>query len=566
MSELLANKLSSVRSRHSATSLGSGVALAVTVLVCALALGMLLDWWLDLPRAVRAAFLAIDLSLLVLILVTKVVLPIASAPADDEVALRVEDAHPQFGSRLIAAIQLGRPNAVPAGASAAFVRATIAQAESIARGIDFANVIPTDRTIKLSIAAALAVVLGLTAFALGRRDNVSSDLLARAFLSNTPVPRKTRIDVLSGDFKIGRGETAELRAQARGVIPADGVVEIKFDSGRQQSPRIEAAPGEAATFALKLENVQDSFKYRVKLGDNTSEWRRADVLIPPVVTRLECQQVYPEYTRLGAVARSLGDLSILSGSRLMLKVTANNRIAPNAPSAVKLTNFVHLVNPDNVPDVALSVDPANPTQLTADVPIPPKTSGFSIHLRDVNGLVSKDPAVYRIDLVPDKEPTVRITYPDRKEELVTRIATVEIGFDAADDFGIAKLALKYKIDDGPEQAIPLEIAKAGNPTPKTLHNRFVWPLSKLTPRSTTQPTLEGSTVEYWLEAEDNNNVTGPGRGSSEHYSAKVVSEAEKRAEILARLGASIQDIERAREDQEALHKGLGDIVLERKQE
>src|SRR5207248_1980494 len=156
----------------------------------------------------------------------------------------------------------------------------------------------------------------------------------------------------------------------------------------------------------------------------------------------------------------------------------------------------HLINPDNaVVDVRLQIDAKDPRQLTADVPVPPKTSGFSIHLHDINGLSSKDPAVYRVDLVPDKDPTVRINYPDRKEELVTRVATLEIRFDAADDFGLSKLSLKYRVDDGAEQSIPLDLGPPGSGAPRTLHSRFAWKISKLTPRSTTQPTLEGSVVE-----------------------------------------------------------------------
>src|SRR5207237_1022882 len=132
------------------------------------------------------------------------------------------------------------------------------------------------------------------------------------------------------------------------------------------------------------ENVQDSFWYRLHLGDSTSRWFRADVLAPPVVTRLECLQVYPPYTRLGIVSRSLGDLSILAGSRLILKVSANNPIAPDGPGTP--LNVVHLVNADNAADVRLAVDPKDPRKLAADVPLPPKTSGFSIHLCDTNGL------------------------------------------------------------------------------------------------------------------------------------------------------------------------------------
>src|SRR5438477_11165290 len=106
MSQLLLSKISSVRAKHSTVAIASGLALAVAALVAGLWLGMMLDWWLDLPRWVRAAFLAVDLTLLVVIVVSYIVLPIANGPDDDEIALRVEEANPQFATRLIASIQL----------------------------------------------------------------------------------------------------------------------------------------------------------------------------------------------------------------------------------------------------------------------------------------------------------------------------------------------------------------------------------------------------------------------------------------------------------------------------
>ena len=557
MSDLLVSKLSTVRARHRVVALGTGTSLAVLAFVAALGVGMLLDWWLDLPRVIRAAFLAIDLSLIAYILFRRLILPLIASPDDDAIALRVEDAHPKFASRLIAAVQLSRPQAVGAGASMSFVRATVRQAEAIAGEVDFPRVISTDELTKFSIAAIIALLIGLTGLIAGRKDHVSTDLLSRAFLSNVPVPRKTRIDVTSGDMRLGRGDTATLTATARGVIPVAGSVDIRFSSGRKQSFSIDPTPTDKSNFARPLENVQDSFDYRVKLGDNTTKWFHAEVLTPPIVTQLEVQQVYPAYTRLGAVTRSLGDLSVLSGSRLMLKVTSNNPLRANDSAG----NAVHLLNPTTMPAVKLTVDPKNLRQATADVPVPPKTSGFSILLKDTNGLTSRDPAVYRLDLVPDKAPTVKITYPQRQEELVTRIATLEIGFDAADDFGLSKLSLRYKIDDGKEQSIPLEI---GPNAPRTMHNRYAWKIAKLTPPSATQPTLEGSTIEYWLEAEDNNDVTGPGKGVSEHFSAKVVTEAEKRAEILARVEALRQDMQHGVDDQEKAHLDLGNLILERK--
>ena len=67
-------------------------------------------------------------------------------------------------------------------------------------------------------------------------------------------------------------------------------------------------------------------------------------------------------------------------------------------------------------------------------------------------------------------------------------------------------------------------------------------------------------IEYWLEAEDNNNVTGPGVGTSEHQLARVVSEAEKRADLLNRAGDYLGSISDVAGDQERLNKNLGAII------
>lgn len=55
-------------------------------------------------------------------------------------------------------------------------------------------------------------------------------------------------------------------------------------------------------------------------------------------------------------------------------------------------------------------------------------------------------------------------------------------------------------------------------------------------------------------------MTGPGIGTSEHFTAKVVSDAEKRADLLNRVGDSIGAIGEAANDQEKLNQRLGDII------
>src|SRR3569623_1672127 len=61
MSQILTNKLAALRRKRAmVTTLVAGTA-AVGAVVLLIALTLMLDWWLELPRAVRAGLLAIEL-------------------------------------------------------------------------------------------------------------------------------------------------------------------------------------------------------------------------------------------------------------------------------------------------------------------------------------------------------------------------------------------------------------------------------------------------------------------------------------------------------------------------
>jgi hypothetical protein len=163
---------------------------------------------------------------------------------------------------------------------------------------------------------------------------------------------------------------------------------------------------------------------------------------------------------------------------------------------------------------------------------------------------------------------VRITYPDRKEELITRQATMIVGIDAVDDFEIAKVRLKYRIAPPASEAPGAENATdaAGKvieldlegQAPQRLKRRHEWKIGDFRPLLS-----EGTAIEYWVEVEDNNNVTGPGIGSTEHQLAKVVSESDKRADLLNRAGDYLGSIGDLASDQEKLNKNLGVIIREK---
>src|SRR5207248_7136664 len=199
---------------------------------------------------------------------------------------------------------------------------------------------------------------------------------------------------------------------------------------------------------------------------NDGQSPACDVLtIPrPTVLSMECDQEFPAYTRLKPAHRPLNDLSLLADSKLKLKATATKSLQTAALKFVGAS--VNLQAPllsasapwpvlQNVPMelLPLTVAGGNRTELAGSFTVPPKgLAGFSVLLLDTEGMESKDSAVYRIDTIPDKPPVVRVTYPDRKEEMITRQALMPVAFEVADDFEIARVRLRYKVDTVEEGA------------------------------------------------------------------------------------------------------------------
>ena len=83
--------------------------------------------------------------------------------------------------------------------------------------------------------------------------------------------------------------------------------------------------------------------------------------------------------------------------------------------------------------------------------------------------------------------------------------------------------------------------------------RFDWMLGSL-------KLAPGGIVEYWMEAVDANDVTGPGVGDSEHHVIKVVSEAEKKAEIMNRMDDALSVVNELQDHESKINQNLGDAI------
>jgi hypothetical protein len=207
----------------------------------------------------------------------------------------------------------------------------------------------------------------------------------------------------------------------------------------------------------------------------------------------------------------------------------------------------------------MAVDPTDRTKLSGEIAIPAKdAAGLTLYFVDEDGIESRAAAIYPLVVLPDEPPTIKVLWPDRREELLTREATMLIAFEAKDDYGVARLRLNYAVDwveGGPFKTIDLDI---GNDLPKDVNRRFKWRIGQITPH-----VEEGSVIDYWFEVFDANDFSGPGIGKTEHMQARIVSEAEKRADLANRLSDTMEGLNGVKHGQENVNGQLGEIIFEK---
>ena len=178
-----------------------------------------------------------------------------------------------------------------------------------------------------------------------------------------------------------------------------------------------------------------------------------------------------------------------------------------------------------------------------------------------------------LPLSKNKPPVVVIRTPSEREETVTRRAYIPIGFTATDDFALSALRLHYRVvqkgsesdtaaagenavtavvAENPESVVDLNLGE----NPAAVRGVYRHQLARLTP----QP-LEGDLIEWWLEAVDGNDATGPGKVVTDVYRARVVSEIEKRAELLAKFGEAGSTFNDLAETQQTVNEKLGGAIM-----
>ena len=546
----LKKRLQDLRNRYQMVGIVIGLAMLISAISLLFLFQGLSDWWFDLPWIARAGFLLVDIFLLVLIYRHQLDGALRKRMDLAQTALLVEKKWPKLHQSLISAVELTEGKGYSTRGSPQLVDVMLQQTRAQTVNLNFNDVVPLRQLYRWLLIGATAF-LGTAALAIVTYPS-SLALLERIILFNVPLPTKTIVVAITRDLIIPVGSDVEISARAMGIIPSNGRVTITYAGGTAQEFPVTPLPDKRDTFSFTLHNVQTAFTYSFYLNDGHGAEFNVSAKVPPVITGLECEQVYPDYTGLPPRKLAPTDLSLLVGSHLKLQ----------AKSADPLKSATVVLQ--GIPEpIQATLDPSG-TELEAVIPIPAKDlTGFSIHLLDQANVASTRETVYPIVLVPDNPPKIKILDPQDDHETITLRAKPVIVFEAGDDFALTDLTFNYQIippmasgaQDSPPpsdvQQVSIKIQGGG----KTARYEYTLDVSAQTPAW-----QEGDTVNYWIEAKDNNTVTGPGITKTEHKQFSIISLEAKQTEILDRLKQNAAGIGTLSDTQQKITNDVGEAI------
>ena len=539
---VLRNKLARTRFSILAVELARRLTVTFSFLITLLTSLLFLDLLADLEIETRSLLLFSIITLTAILIIWSLFSLITKWKNDETLALEIERKNKDFDSRLISSIQFAKRKAkFPENAPMSMVHNMILETKDVSKKFNFLKVVnPKALTRATLIFFVIIITSGIWAYS--EKDNIPI-LVKRALGEQIEIPRDTIIVEEPNILRVGIGDNIQMtfKVKSKKTSELKANLNVDYNSGRKITVPLERTENEPDTYIGTIEDVPESFSFDAQIDDAKTKTSSVTAIERPTIKNISATQVYPEFTKQSPTNHVPGDFTFFPGSEVTINIESSKDLDSGNLKFLGLDN-----------QMPLSVNEANKKEGVAKIKIPSQSlSGFSVSLTDSEEMDSKNNAIYKISLLTDLPPEIRITYPKRSEELVTRKATLLIKYEAIDRFGVNSINLKYKREENEIVTIPLmkeETAK------KQISDSYEWNLGSLKTGLS-----EGDQIEYWLEASDQ-NISGLNISSSDKLSLKVVTPEEKRADLLGRTSDALGSVDEATNDQENLNKDLESII------
>src|SRR5438067_4192831 len=239
------------------------------------------------------------------------------------------------------------------------------------------------------------------------------------------------------------------------------------------------------------------------------------VELSPIAGDLSVTYLYPAYTGLPPRTEegTPGDLRAPRGTEVRIAARADRDLA----QAFAVVN-----------GAAVKLEATGPghRQLAGTFALI-QAGQWNLRFADARGRTIAQGPSRPIEIVADQAPQVSIDAPKQAVLEVDPQGRVQIGWSAADDYGLTEVTLLWQRAGAKEERVVLQTPAS---PARRLRGAYTWEIAPLRLRP-------GDRVSYHLEAKDNDGVDGPQRGVSATQAIKLSSAAEHSRESLIRAQA-----------------------------
>ncbi len=398
-------------------------------------------------------------------------------------ALQVERRHPELQSLLVSFVQFRGGVAESSNISPSLVRALRRQTIEYTQPIDFREIISYRELRRIFVLSAFVVV-----FFGAISVNWSQHLRVLLFRMLNPAarmgyPTRTHLVEITGNDTVQQGHKVAILARAAGILPREGALYVRPQAGTWE--RVPFPRSGDDLYSYEFGEVYQTFLYRVRIGDISSEEYQITVVPPPRIVETRVHVKYPAYTGQRPQTLDILNLEVPEGTVLRWELRCDPALASaamvregTAPASMKLLNGGSVAT----------------IEATAT-----ESFDYSFQWKEKSyGYEYKDEVRYFVQVIPDSAPQVEILRPLEDEKATVR-KTLNIAYQARDDYGLAEAWIVYNINDGEEKRVSLGPLKG-----RLLDKEAAWTLKKSIP----DLKEDVDVITYAIEVADNHTGEG----------------------------------------------------------
>ncbi|MEX2397624.1 MAG: hypothetical protein WD491_11385 [Balneolales bacterium] len=320
-----------------------------------------------------------------------------------------------------------------------------------------------------------------------------------------PLPFTYSID--PGDAIIAQGDPFQAKiAFESGSTPDDVTLAVKTNIESEFRLRPMSRSGDKSFISDDLELYSDA-RYYIQMDGHESEIFRADVQLLPRFGSLTVTISPPAYTGLDNEEKTypFSGIDAYPGSELNI-AAVTNKVLLNS----------QLVRHNQGDTLALTSDDQN------NIIQQLKVSGadsLSFLLEDEFGLTNSNSFAFELRALQDEHPFISIIQPEREISL-RNPEELQVVYDLEDDFGLTSVELHYKLTKAYVEEPVYGNVNLPLPNSNDRLERHDWNLNELDLSSLDK-------LEYWIEATDNDEISGYKTSRSESHFLNMQSLADQ---------------------------------------